>query len=112
MRCTHAKPRPSRREILMSRLIPFLFGMIVYLVLFATILYAIGFVENLLVPKAIDSGPATPVLEALIVNLVLMAIFAVQHSLMARKQFKAWWKQFVPEPIERSTYVLFATLPL
>jgi protein-S-isoprenylcysteine O-methyltransferase Ste14 len=96
----------------MSRLIAFLYGLASYLLFFVTLLYAIGFVEGLVVPKTIDSGPVVPMTEALIVNLLLLTVFAVQHSVMARKQFKQWWTRFVPHSIERSTYVLCATLAL
>jgi methanethiol S-methyltransferase len=64
------------------------------------------------VPKTIDTGTVVPIAEALIVNLLLMSVFAVQHSVMARKQFKQWWTQFVPKSVERSTYVLFSSLAL
>jgi protein-S-isoprenylcysteine O-methyltransferase Ste14 len=74
--------------------------------------YAIGFVEGMIVPKAIDTGAVVPVAEALIVNILLMSLFAVPHSVMARRQFKDWWTQFVPRPVERSTYVLLAGLAL
>jgi protein-S-isoprenylcysteine O-methyltransferase Ste14 len=96
----------------MGRLLGFLYGIVAYLVFFVTLLYAIGFVEGLLVPKTIDTGTVVPVTEALIVNLLLMSVFAIQHSVMARPQFKAWWTQYVPKSVERSTYVLFASLAL
>jgi protein-S-isoprenylcysteine O-methyltransferase Ste14 len=94
------------------RFTAFLYGLVAYLVFFAAFLYAVGFVTGLVVPKTIDDGPASSTAEALIINLLLMTLFAVQHSLMARKQFKQWWTQYVPKPVERSTYVLFASLTL
>jgi protein-S-isoprenylcysteine O-methyltransferase Ste14 len=96
----------------MGRLIAFLYGLASYVVFFGTILYAIGFVSGLIVPKTIDTGTVGPMVETLIVDLVLMTIFAVQHSVMARKPFKQWWTQFVPIAVERSTYVLLASLAL
>ncbi|MDO8401557.1 MAG: NnrU family protein [Bradyrhizobium sp.] len=96
----------------MGRLIIFLYGVVSYTVFFVTFLYAIGFVSGLAVPKTIDSGTAGGIAEGLIVNLLLMSLFAIQHSVMARKQFKTWWTQFVPKPVERSTYVLLASLAL
>jgi len=96
----------------MGRIIAFLYGLVSYAAFFATILYAIGFVDGLVVPKTIDSGAAVSVPEALVVNILLMSLFAVQHSVMARRQFKKWWTRIVPASVERSTYVLFASLAL
>src|SRR4051794_19182678 len=94
------------------RLIALLYGLVAYLTFFVTFLYAVGFVSGLLVPKTIDTGSVVPMTEALIVNILLMSLFAVQHSVMARRQFKRWWTRLVPKSIERSTYVLFSSLAL
>ena len=102
----------ERRAGLLARSIAFLYGVFAYILFLGTILYAIGFVSNLVVPKTLETGTAGPLAEALIVNLVLMSIFALQHSVMARKQFKQWWTQFVPKAVERSTYVLLSNLAL
>jgi protein-S-isoprenylcysteine O-methyltransferase Ste14 len=94
----------------MGRIAAFLYGLAAYLLFFFTFLYAIGFVTGVAVPKTIDSGSVVPIVEALIVNILLM--FAVQHSVMARKPFKQWLTQYVSATIERSTYVLLASLAL
>lgn len=96
----------------MNRILGFIYGVVVYLFFFVTFLYAIGFVAGVGVPKTIDNGPTTPVVMAVVINLVLMSIFAIQHSVMARPQFKRLWTKIIPTPIERSTYVLLATLAL
>jgi methanethiol S-methyltransferase len=106
------EPRRLRTGKTMGRIAGFLFGLVAYLVFFGTILYAIGFVAGIVVPKAIDDGTSVPAVEALTVNLLLMSLFAVQHSVMARKSFKQWWTQFVPHSVERSVYVLLASLAL
>jgi methanethiol S-methyltransferase len=96
----------------MTRILAFLYGLAAYVFFLGTFLYAIGFITGLPVPKTIDDGPIVPLNEALVVNLLLMSLFAVQHSVMARKGFKRWWTQFVSPAVERSTYVLFSTLAL
>jgi len=97
---------------LVGRIVAFLYGIAAYGVFLVTFLFAVGFVEGMVVPKTIDGGVAGPPARALIVNLVLMSIFAVQHSVMARPQFKRWWTRFVPPSIERTTYVLLASFAL
>lgn len=96
----------------MGPFIAFLYGIASYVVFIVTFLYAIGFVTGVIVPKTIDTGVVVPTSDALVVNLLLMSVFAIQHSVMARRQFKQWWTKFVPKSVERSTYVLFSSLAL
>lgn len=90
----------------MRGLILFVYGLTAYLAGVAALLYFIGFSGNLLVPKSIDSGPTSPLLLALVTDALLIALFGVQHSVMARQSFKRWWARLVPAVVERSTYLL------
>ena len=96
----------------MSRVPVLLYGLVAYVLFLATFLYAIGFVTELLVPKSINSGVEVSPVWALIVNLSLMSLFAVQHSIMARSWFKRWWTTIVPQSAERSTFVLLTCVVL
>ena len=96
----------------MEKIISAIYSVIAYLLFLIAFFYAIGFVGNLYVPKSIDSGTATTFVTALIINLLLLSIFAIQHSVMARPSFKKWLNSIISPAIERSTYVLLSSLTL
>lgn len=96
----------------MKKILVIIYGLIAYVTFLVAFLYAIGFAGNFLVPKSIDSGTEIPFIDALIVNIMLMSLFAIQHSVMARPAFKRWITQLISPAIERSTYVLLSSLAL
>lgn len=96
----------------MNRLAAFAYGTLCYLLFLATFLYAVAFLGNFGLERTIDGAATVSFGYALLVNTMLLGLFAVQHSVMARPAFKRWWTRFVPKPVERSTYVLFSSLAL
>ncbi len=97
----------------MSRSLTMLFALVAYAIFFATFLYLIAFVGSIaVVPRTVDIGPEAAPATALAINIGLIALFGLQHSIMARKGFKSWWTRVVPEPAERSVYVLMASAAL
>ncbi len=96
----------------MKKIIVLIYGILAYIVFLISFLYAIGFVGNLLVPKGIDSGMEIDFTRALLINVGLLSLFAVQHSIMARPAFKKWWVQIIGKAAERSTYILLTSLLL
>jgi len=97
---------------MLNRVLVFAYGVLSYAVFFATFLYAIGFIGNLVVPVTIDGEPRSPLWQALAIDALLLGVFAIQHSVMARPAFKRRWTKIVPEQAERSTYTLISSLLL
>ena len=97
---------------MLKRVLFFAYGAAAYALFLGTFLYAIGFIGNFGVPRSLDGRPSQPFSQAVAVDIGLLGLFAVQHSVMARKWFKAAWTRVVPPPIERSTYVLFSSAAL
>ncbi len=97
---------------MLGRLAFLTYGVVSYLAFLATFIYAIGFVGGTFVPRALDGPPSRPLLAAIAIDVALLGLFALQHSVMARRWFKERWTRIVPPPIERSTFVLFASLAL
>ena len=95
-----------------KRIAFFTYGSLSYLLFLGTFLYAIGFIGNFGVPTTLDGVPVKPLGVAFLIDVGLLTLFAVQHSVMARKWFKDWWTRTVPKPLERSTYVLFSSIAL
>lgn len=101
-----------KKTCITVRTLALMYGIVSYLIFLVAAFYAIGFVGNLIVPKTIDTGPAASFIPAFIIDAFLLALFAIQHSVMARPAFKRWWTTIIPRSIERSTYVLLASVLL
>ncbi len=97
-------------HLIMKKIAYFIYGVASYALFFGTYCYAVGFVTNLVVPTSLDGPSKSSALQSFLTNASLLLLFALQHSIMARPAFKKWWTQYVPEPIERSTYVLFSSV--
>jgi methanethiol S-methyltransferase len=97
---------------MLKRILFFAYGVFSYLIFLGTFLYALGFIGNFGVPTTLDGARTGPLAISLAIDVALLTVFAVQHSVMARRWFKEWWTRIVPKPVERSTYVLFSSVAL
>lgn len=105
----HHSGTPAQTGGRFLSVVALLYGGLSYLVFFGVFLYLVGFVTDVAVPRTVDRALHAPVAQAVLIDLGLLLLFALQHSVMARPAFKRWWTRFVPEPIERSTYVLLSS---
>lgn len=107
---TYARTKPPR--VTWPAGLALIYGAVCYFLFLCAVVYSIGFVGDFVVPKSLDSGRVVSPLQAVLVDVALLSVFALQHSIMARPAFKRWWTRFVPRQIERSTFVLFTSLAL
>lgn len=102
----------TKTNNVMKKIIILIYGILAYIIFLFAFLYAIGFVNNLWVPKSIDSGIEINYINALLINIGVLSVFALQHSIMARPSFKKWWIKIIGKAAERSTYILLSSLAL